>query len=96
MSTGTHRITARGAFNGYGTAVDFSGTAAPIGEGQIGISYVSKLTEIAANGFRAASGANKYLMHTEQGTEMRDGNYGLKVTSKGIMKMTDGINWTAL
>lgn len=96
LSTGTHRITARGAFNGYGTAVDFSGTAAPVGEGQIGISYVSKLTEIAANGFRTASGANKYLMHTEQGTEMRDGNYGLKVTSKGIMKMTDGINWTAL
>lgn len=55
------------------------------------------LTEVANDGFRTSLAANAYFVAYMSGSspviEMRNGNYGLQITSSGIKKMTDGSNW---
>ncbi len=51
-------------------------------------------TEVANDGFRVALASNVYFSASLSGSsnviEMRNGNFGLKITDSGLYKMTDG------
>lgn len=56
----------------------------------IAISYPTDYTEIAANGFRASAGLNKYIMQTADKAELRFGNYILRLDANGIRASNNG------
>ena len=67
------------------------------------MAYTTQKTEVRANGFRVMFGSN-YMFHcvktgsADSSIEflMRAGNYGLRVTSSGLQKMTNGATWASL
>lgn len=56
---------------------------------------INKNTEmiIAKDGFMAIYNSNYMRMHSTEGFIVKIGNYGLKIDSSGIKKMTDGTNF---
>lgn len=92
LSKGTHTLKYK--FSGFaqGDPYNINVSATPSTD-SVYVDYTQDLIEIAADGFRSSSGANNYLKHTSSGTEIRCGNYGVKVTSSGIQRMRNGTTW---
>lgn len=92
LSKGTHTLKYK--FSGFaqGDVYNINVSATPSTD-SVYVDYTQDLIEIAADGFRSSSGANNYLKHTSSGTEIRCGNYGVKVTSSGIQRMRNGTTW---
>ena len=78
-----------GSYNDWSGKIDFSAQAI---RGRV------KKEEIflAKDGLMAIYNGNHLRFHSQNGFEMRVGNYGLKLTSTAIQKMTDGKTWTNL
>lgn len=93
LPAGSHTLTLK-FITTYNAGMS-SATCSASSTGSISWLYSNNLVEIASNGFRASSGTGMYVMQTSSGTEMRCGNFGLRVTSSGIQKMTNGSTWTA-
>ena len=92
LSKGTHTLKYK--FSGFAQGDPYNITASVIpSTGNIYVDYTQDLIEIASDGFRSSAGANNYLKHTASGTEIRCGNYGVKVTSSGIQRMRNGTTW---
>ena len=92
LSKGTHTLKYKFSGDAHGDPFLINVTAVP-STPDVYIDYVQDLIEIAADGFRSSAGANNYLKHTASGTEIRCGNYGVKVTSSGIQRMRNGTTW---
>ena len=67
------------------------------------MAYTTQKTEVRANGFRVMFGSNYMFQCVKTGSAdssieflMRAGNYGLRVTSSGLQKMTNGATWASL
>ena len=70
-------------YNGVGTSIS--------------IEPISTLTKIANNGMYSYWGQSAYMfIRTDYGFEVRFGNFGIQVTTSGLKKMTDGVNWVTL
>ena len=92
LSKGTHTLKYK--FSGFAQGDPYNITASVIpSTGNIYVDYTQDLIEIASDGFRSSAGANNYLKHTASGSEIRCGNYGVKVTSSGIQRMRNGTTW---
>ncbi len=78
-----------GSYNEWSGKIDFSAQAI---RGRV------KKEEIflAKDGLMAIYNGNHLRFHSQNGFEMRVGNYGLKLTSTAIQKMTDGKTWNNL
>ena len=65
--------------------------------GTVEVTYPNEAVQIGANGFRAAFSPTSYASFTkESGTvnyTIRNGNYGIQVTSSGIKMTFNGSNW---
>ena len=92
LSKGTHTLKYK--FSGFAQGDPYNITASVIpSTGNIYVDYTQDLIEIASDGFRSSAGANNYLKHTASGTEIRCGNFGIKVTKTGIQRMRNGTTW---
>lgn len=95
LSEGIHSITANVWFWGNGNAI--TSTSFRIEpNGNILVTYPTDMVEIAADGFRAASGGGTYIQQTAEACEMVYQQYRLEVSSKGIRVTADGHNWKNL
>lgn len=92
LSKGTHTLKYKFSGHAGGDPFLINVTAVP-STPDVYIDYVQDLIEIAADGFRSSAGANNYLKHTSSGTEIRCGNFGIKVTKTGIQRMRNGTTW---
>lgn len=92
LSKGTHTLKYKFSGHAGGDPFLINVTAVP-STPDVYIDYVQDLIEIAADGFRSSAGANNYLKHTASGTEIRCGNFGIKVTKTGIQRMRNGTTW---
>lgn len=78
-----------GGYNEWSGKISFNGQA---------IRAIVKKEEIflAKDGLMAIYNGNYMRFHSQNGFEARMGNYGLKLTSTAIQKMTDGRTWDNL
>ena len=92
LSKGTHTLKYK--FSGFaqGDPYNINVSATPSTD-SVYVDYTQDLIEIAADGFRSSAGASNYLKHTSSGTEIRCGNFGIKVTKTGIQRMRNGTTW---
>lgn len=95
LSEGIHSITANVWFWGNGNAI--TSTSFRIEpNGNILVTYPTDMVEIAADGFRSASGGGTYIQQTAEACVMVYQQYRLEVSGKGIRVTADGNNWINL
>lgn len=99
LQAGTYYILVNFRMTGYisGNSTTVSITGYGGAGSNITINPITTLTKIANNGMYSYWGASAYMyLRTDYGFEVRFGNYGIQVTTSGLKKMTDGVNWVTL
>lgn len=88
---GRIRIAFNGSVNDY-VGYDCTGTFSMTSQRVKAITAKTEMI-IAKDGFMAIYNSNYMRMHSTEGFIVKIGNYGLKIDSSGIKKMTDGTNF---
>ena len=99
LQAGTYYILVSFRMTGYisGNSTTVSVTGYDGVGSNITINPIATLTKIANNGMYSYWGASAYMyLRTDYGFEVRFGNYGIQITTAGLKKMTDGVNWVTL
>ena len=91
LSSGQHKLELKFVLSGNAMTDSSSLSATP--SGTVSWLYSNRLTEIATDGFRSSAGTGVYITLTDNGPEMRCGNFGLRITNSGLQHMVNGSTW---